>query len=162
MYQEQELTNNKIESPLTNAELVFTQQTNEETGEHVFIGGGYKVNSYFLQQGLSPMTTYNINNNNNVDQKGGKLENERKGEKVSSPYENLAVPAGLFYINQKMAKPLKMDINENDYENDYKEHKMLPDDIFDKLFNLVEYDKKQKRKTRKNLQNIKKRKSRKQ
>jgi len=118
-----------------NNEFVFTQKDGE------FIGGGYKVNSYFLQNDISPITTFN-----NIDQLGGK---------VSSPFENLAVPAGLFYINQRVPK---QSVNTNVYEK----HEMISDDVMDKLFGLVEADKKKKRKTRKHLLKVNNNKSRKQ
>jgi hypothetical protein len=69
---------------------------------------------------------------------------DQTGGKVSSPFENLAVPAGLFYINQRFPKTK----HENE-EQIYKQHKMLSDDMIDKLYALVEVDKKRKRKTRK-------------
>ena len=73
------------------------------------------------------------------------------GGKVSTPFENLAVPAGVFFINQRIKKT-----NTDSYSNDrYKNHEMLPDDIFDKLFGLVEVDKKRKRKTRKHIKKSK-------
>jgi len=109
-------------------EFVFTKN-HKPDGTTEIIGGGYKVNSFFLQDGLPAMTTFN-----NSQQTGGK---------VSSPFENLAVPAGLFYINQKIPK------NDNPLDKTYQKHEMLSDDIMDKLFGLVEVDKKRKRKTRK-------------
>lgn len=107
-------------------DFVFTKD-----GEGNVVGGGYKIKSYFLQGGLSPMTTYNKN-----DQEGGK---------VSSPFENLAVPAGLFYVSMRVPKK---DI-ERGSEHPYKSHQMVSDEMMDKLFELVEVDKKRKRKTRK-------------
>ena len=118
-------------------EFVFMQRVGDD-GETEFIGGGYKVNSFFLNAGESPMRT--INNDNNQD-----------GGKVSTPFENLAIPAGVFFINQRITKT-----NTDNYSRDrYKNHEMLPDDIFDKLFGLVEVDKKRKRKTRKHIKKSK-------
>lgn len=108
-------------------EFVFTQ--NEE-GE--VVGGGYKINSFFLQGGMAPMTTLNTS----MEQNGGK---------VSSPFETLAVPAGLFYVNTRIPKKH----HENDSEKHYKPHETISDDMIDKLYALVEVDKKRKRKTRK-------------
>jgi hypothetical protein len=108
-------------------EFVFTQ--NEE-GE--VVGGGYKINSFFLQGGMAPMTTLNTS----MEQNGGK---------VSSPFETLAVPAGLFYVNTRIPKKHR----ENDSEKHYKPHETISDDMIDKLYALVEVDKKRKRKTRK-------------
>ena len=123
-------------------DFVFNRMIDEKTGESTIVGGGYKINSFFLQGGIPAMTTLNSS-----DQTGGK---------VSSPFENLAVPAGLFYINQRVPK--------NDLykpEHHYKEHEMLSDDMIDKLFGLVEADNKKKRKTRKHINKSDKKKSRK-
>jgi hypothetical protein len=112
-------------------EFVLTQDSNGE-----FVGGGYKIISSFLQGGQPIMTTLN--------------DEEQDGGNVSSPFENLAVPAGLFYINTKILK------NENLNEH-FNNRKTAPDDMIDKLYALVEYDKKRKRKTKKH--NIKKNKT---
>ena len=61
-------------------------------------------------------------------------------------FENLAVPAGLFYINQRVPK---VDLDTDKKDHHYKQHEMLSDDMVDKLFGLVEADKKRKRTTRK-------------
>lgn len=95
------------------------------------VGGGYKINSSFLQDGMSPMVTLN-----KIDQNGGK---------VSSPFENLAVPAGLFYVNMRVPKKYV----DRDSEEHYKPHETISDEMMDKLYSLVEVDKKRKRKTRK-------------
>ena len=121
-------------------EFVFTQIQNPD-GTKSFVGGGFKVNSFFLQDNVPVMATLN--------------ESKQTGGKVSSPFENLAVPAGLFYINQKIPK------NELPSNPTFESKKMLPDDIMDKLFGLVEIDKKQKRKTRKHIPKLDKKKSRK-
>jgi len=97
-------------------EFVFTRD-----GDNNIVGGGYKINSDLLEKTLS-----------------------QTGGQVSSPFENLAVPAGLFYVNMRVPK------NESEKKtHHYEEHEMLSDDVFDKLFGLVEVDKKRKRKTRK-------------
>ncbi len=106
--------------------FVFTQDSDGNV-----IGGGYKINSFFLQGGMSPMITLN-----KIDQTGGK---------VSSPFENLAVPAGLFYVNMRVPKKSI----DRDSEEHYKPHETISDDMIDKLYSLIEVDKKRKRKTRK-------------
>jgi hypothetical protein len=84
-------------------------------------------------------------------------EGGQDGGKVSSPFENLAVPAGLFYINQRSKR------HDDDIKNNhYKQHESLSDDMIDKLFGLVEVDKKRKRKTRKHNKKTDKRKTRRQ
>ena len=132
------------ESIFDGEEFVVTRRLGDN-GKSEFLSGGYKVNSFFLQGGISPLTTLN--------------DGKQTGGKVSSPFENLAVPAGLFYINQRVPK------NEFDIDNhahNYKKHEMISDDIMDKLFGLVESNKKQHRKTRKHINKQDKRKSRRQ
>ena len=126
---EHTIMNETSDSIFDGGDFVFMERTNED-GKKEIIGGGYKINSLFLQDGIPALTTFNTQ-----DQNGGK---------VSSPFENLAVPAGLFYINQPITKNPT-----NKEEQYYKNHEPISDDIMDKLFGLVEYDKKQKRKTRK-------------
>ena len=75
--------------------------------------------------------------------------NRQSGGKVSSPFENLAVPAGLFYVNMRVPKK---NINKVSEEH-YKEHETISDEMMDKLFSLVEVDKKRKRKTHKLIKN---------
>jgi hypothetical protein len=97
------------------------------------MSGGYNVESHMLQKGISPMQTLNLS------QYGG------KDDKVSSNFENMAVPAGLYYITQQNNTKKKEQMN---YE---KEHVALSDDIFDKLYAMIEYDDKKKRKTKRQL-----------
>ncbi len=130
------------ESIFDGGEFVLTRGIGDN-GKTEFMSGGYKVKSFFLQGGMSALTTINTGN--------------QEGGKVSSPFENLAVPAGLFYINQRVPK------NEIDTDDHYyKKHEMISDDMIDKLFGLVETNKKQKRKTRKNSIKQDKRKTRRQ
>ena len=130
-------------------EFVLTRTINGD-GETQFVGGGYKVNSFFLQGGTPIMTTYN---NSPSDQSGGK---------VSSPFENLAVPAGLFFINQRIPKNyLDEDITTDKKYNAYTKHETVSDDMIDKLFGLVDADKKRKRKTKKHIEKSNKKKTRK-
>jgi len=114
-------------------EFVMIQQKGEN-GQTEFVGGGYKIKSFFLEGGNPIIKT--LNNRPIFD-------DIQDGGKSSTPFDNLAVPAGLFYINQKSKR--------NSSDKNYRQHEMLPDDIFDKLFGLVEVDKKNKRKTRKHV-----------
>jgi hypothetical protein len=111
-------------------DFVFMQRTCPD-GKKEFISGGYKINSLFFDEDMSPIKTYNTN--------------EQMGGKVSSSFENLAVPAGLFYVNMRV--PKKHEKKEHFYEK----HTTAPDELMDKLFGLVETDKKRKRKTRKHI-----------
>jgi hypothetical protein len=138
-------------------DFVFNRMIDEETGESTIVGGGYKINSFFLQSGLPAMTTLNSPQQTDGKVTGGKVTGGRvTGGKVSSPFENLAVPAGLFYINQRVPKN---DLYKPDHH--YKEHEMLSDDMIDKLFGLVEADNKKKRKSRKHINKSDNKKSRK-
>ena len=135
-------TNNITDEIFDDGDFAFIEKTGED-GKKEIVGGGYKIKSFFLQGGMPAMTTYN-----NMDQTGGN---------VSSPFENLAIPAGLFYVN---ARVQKKDIERNS-EQHYKEHNMATDEMIDKLYALVEVDKKRKRKTRKQTHKLDKRKTRK-
>lgn len=122
-------TNDDTNGLFQGGEFVVMQK-DDGNGKKEFIGGGYKVNSFFLQEGISPMTTYNTDG--------------QSGGKVSSPFENLAVPAGLFYVNMRVPK-----LDSEKKAHLYEKHTTISDDMMDKLFGLVEDDKKRKRKTRK-------------
>jgi len=112
---------------LKNNELIFYK--NSAGG---IMSGGYDVESHMLRGGIRPMQTFNSM------QQGG------KETKVSSSFENIAVPAGLYYI----AQPNRKNKEQKNYE---KEHEPLSDDIFDKLYQMIEYDDKKKRKTKKHF-----------
>jgi len=114
--------------------VIMTKMGGENNDEPQFLSGGYKINSNFLSHGISPITTYT-----NGDIFGGK----------ASPvlFENLAVPAGLYYINQPTPKK-EFKSSDTSYAGS---HKMLPDEIHDKLFSLIEIHKRKQRKTRRNI-----------
>lgn len=99
----------------------------------VIMSGGYSIDSLLLKEGISPMQTFNSLENNN----------QMGGNKASNIFENLAVPAGLLYINKK-------NIGSYSSLSDYKETKMLPDNIFDEFMSMIEMDKRKRKKTRKN------------
>jgi hypothetical protein len=146
--------NSEMDNSIQNSDLfdgnefVFNR-IQKPDGTTEIIGGGYIINSFFLQDDIPAMTTLN-----DQQQDGGKPAGTAK---VSSPFENLAVPAGLFYINQKIPKN---NVSLED-EKQIKKHEMISDDIMDKLFGLVDADKKRKRKTRKNNGKLNKQKTRK-
>ena len=95
-------------------DLIFYKENDK------IMSGGYLINSILLNQGLPAMTTLNQN------YYGGQR------EKVSSIFENLAVPAGLFYMNTKT------EIIKNQPLDDETEHVPLSDDLHDQLFALIE------------------------
>ena len=114
--------NDNYKETFDNDDFVFTQKDGQ------YVGGGYKVQSMFLDKGISPVTTFNTKSSH--DQDGGK---------ISTPFENLAVPAGLFYINQRTSKKVI------ETPHFYEQHETISDDIFDKLFGLVNADNNQKK-----------------
>lgn len=118
---------------LNENEFVLLRKLTDD-GKTEFVGGGYKVNSFLLEKNISPMNTINSSTQN--------------GGKVSSPFENLAVPAGLFFINQKIPKQMY-----NDNNNLYKNHETISDDVMDKLFGLANNDNKKRKATRKRNDN---------
>ena len=105
-------------------DLVFYKENDK------IMSGGYLINSIMLKEGISPMTTFNENYS------GG----NKDGQKVSSLFDNLAVPAGLFYVNPKQSENCEYEVND---------HTVLTDDIHDKLFELIELKKQQKKQTKK-------------
>jgi hypothetical protein len=118
-------------------DLLFYKE--QHGGNDIIMSGGYSVDSFLLKEGLSPMQTFSSLESG---QSGGKQSEEKQ---VSSIFENLAVPAGLFYINQKPTQDA--------YSNNKRkcmDHKMLPDNIFDEFIKMIEIDKhkKRQRKTR--------------
>jgi hypothetical protein len=122
---------------LTN-DLIFYKN-----GDGKIMSGGYSVESRMLEEGISPMRTLNL------EQDGGREKKGKKEGKVSNGFENLAVPAGLYYITQPQSKTKYKE--QNSYN---KEHSPLSDDIFDKLYEMIEYNDKKKRKTKKQELNI--------
>ena len=119
--------NDIINDSLNEEDFVFTQSIDKETGDSVIMGGGYKVESFFLKQGIPVMKQNADDNQDNQEQSGGK---------VSSPFESLAVPAGLFYINQKVPK-----IPYGNSPIHFKQQSFVSDDLLDKLYALVSADK---------------------
>ena len=124
------MTNILENNILKNNDLIFYKDDNGK-----IMSGGYDVDSHMLRNGISPMRTLNF------EQNGGK---DKKETKVSNEFENLAVPAGLYYITQPQSK-----VKHNSYDKD---HTPLSDDIFDKLYEMIEYNDKKKRKTKKHQQ----------
>lgn len=117
-------------STLSSNDLVFYTDGNE------IMSGGYSLNSIFLRNGISPMQTVNKG-------KGLESDSKVKNNKVSSLFDDLAIPVGLFLNNNKLFSKNKVP-----YEQ-YEEHTMLSDDIYDKLFKMVEYEPKKFSKTKK-------------
>jgi hypothetical protein len=123
------------------SEFILTQSI-DENGKKSFVGGGYKINLFEN----SPLTTLNyLDINENTDTNTNANENvDTISKHVSNLFDNLAIPSGLYFMHN---------LSKEKCEFKTEKHEVLNDDIFDKLFNLVEYDKKQKRKTKKYKQN---------
>ena len=92
----------------------------------IIMSGGYGIKSMFLNDELSPMRTFNSLESG---QSGGK-----NTDKVSSIFDNLAVPAGLFLINNQRSSLTSV--------GNYMNSEMLPDNIFDDFMKVIEMDKK--------------------
>lgn len=125
---------------MDNSDLVFYKNEQNQ-----IISGGYVINSNLFNNrelGGNVMNTYIIENE--TDELND-LELEQKGGKK---YENYAVPAGLFFINQKITKSS----SDNGHYN-YKDHNMLPDNIHDKLLELISSNNKSNKKTTKKNKN---------
>jgi len=121
-------------SIITNNDLIFYQK------DGVIMSGGYSLNSGLLHQGISPMKT--INTIEQTQSAGAVDDSEKEREaKVSDIFANLAIPTGLYLMNQK---PLYN--NYNKFKQNSNEHTMVSDDIYDKLFNLVQLDESNKKK----------------
>lgn len=116
-------------STLLQNDLIFYKNT-----EGAIMSGGYNVESHMLQNGISPMKTLNLS------QQGG------NDDKMSSNFSNMAVPAGLYFITQQNTN--KRNKEQMNYS---KQHKELPDSIFDSLYEMIEYDDRKKRKTKKHI-----------
>ena len=103
------------------------------------MSGGYTIESMLMNGGIPPMTT----DNNNIQKGGG----------VSSMFKNLAVPAGLLFLQQE--------VKEKKYESANQSH--VDEDMHDKLLELVspENRKKFSIKTRRNKNTSTKNKTRK-
>ncbi len=108
-------------SILNHNDLIFYKQDGQ------IISGGYSLNSALLKNGISPMQTMNT-----LEQT--KTGGTNKVQKVSDMFTNFAVPAGLYLINP--TNPT-IDKPKGHYET---HHTMLSDDIYDKLFKLVQPD----------------------
>jgi len=131
-------------SIITNNDLIFYEK------DGVIMSGGYSLNSGLLHQGISPMKT--INTIEQTQTAGSGSPNSaitNKEVKVSDIFSNLAIPTGLYLINQKPLYNNNSNINinmNNKLSQNLNEHSMISDDIYDKLFNLVQLDELNKKK----------------
>lgn len=110
-------------SILNHNDLIFYKQDGQ------IISGGYSLNSALLKNGISPMQTMNT-----LEQT--KTGGTNKVQKVSDMFTNFAVPAGLYLMNPTN-NTNTIDKPKGHYDT---HHTMLSDDIYDKLFKLVQPD----------------------
>ena len=138
-----------------NDDFIFCKD--EQTGN--IISAGYSIDSLLMRDDIAPIQTFNINNGLNND----------SNNQFADMYKNLAVPAGLCYVNYpNISNKSNINMNMNSKnENEYKFSEPISDDIFDKLFDLIQLsDKKRKKQSRKNIEtslitNVKSKKTRK-
>lgn len=96
--------------------------------------GGFNINSIFLNKELSPI--FNINASST----------QSGGNNVSELFDNLAIPRGLLYLNDRIEGGNNQRVtieNDESIEND-----VINDDIYNKLLNLVELKKSKHTKTK--------------
>lgn len=157
-------------SVINNNELIFYQK------DGVIMSGGYSLKSQLLKHGISPMQTLNTLEQTQSTNNGK--------QKVSDIFSNLAVPVGLFLLNKTKDFTLDLDLDMSLDLNREKEkekedsrlyasnknmdktmksaHNVLSDDIYDKLFKMVQLDDTKKTKYTKTKRHIKAAKSGKQ
>ena len=84
------------------------------------VGGGFSIQSSWLQHGMAPITTLN------------QEEPLKGGAAASSPFEHLVVPAGLFYLPVTNRTNKTASLSQYDLT-----HIPASDDLFDQLFGLM-------------------------
>jgi len=114
-----------MEESLSEHEMIYNKE-----GDKI-MAGGYSVNSILLNEGMSAMYSGEGGRKHSTD-----ISNEVK---VSDRFKHLAVPAGLFYINDLMinkgTKP--------NYKNDV-DSEVVNDELYEKLLKLAQDDNKVK------------------
>jgi hypothetical protein len=130
-------------------ELIFNSDS--EKGIH---SGGFSVNSIMMRKGISPIKTWNVQNENDHEIK------QEGGMQVSDLFKSLVVP-NWAYANNTVGG------NHNDFDNNSdseEEEDFINEDLHDKLLKLVEAkdaeakdsETKTKTKTKTNIEIIKK------
>lgn len=119
-------------------DLIFYKDP--DTGN--IMSGGYSIQSILLKDNISPMTTLNLPNGHSGGNSKGNSNSGFDNNKVSNIFDNLAVPAGLFYTPQKGSG--------NNNNNEFSNASTLDDDIHDELFKLIQVNKSNKKFTKKN------------
>jgi hypothetical protein len=110
-------------------DFVFTEKTNEK-GEKEYYGGSYKIDSFFLKAGMSPITTMNTDDDDDDDDDDDEDDDNQSGGKVSKTFENIAIPAGLYFVNMPMPKERSSE----------KIDSFLSDDLVNKFYSFIYED----------------------
>ena len=131
-------------------ELIMYQQDGK------IMSGGYTVNSILMNTGKSLLNTYHYGGSKSLENKYELEETQtnkensefkeaiNKNENTDNIFQNLAVPIGIFYVNN--------DYIRNEYDkmhNIYAKCDMLSDEIYDKLFELASFKQPKSSKTNK-------------
>jgi hypothetical protein len=104
---------------LDQRDLVYIKEN--KGNKSIITAGAYTIDSCLMNNNCSPIRTFNTSN-------------KQIGGNVSSLFQDLAVPAGLLYLQQNLLK--KNNITKNN-ENDY-----ISNSLFDKLIALADDNKK--------------------
>ncbi len=143
-------------SHLTSNDLIFHKVNNK------IISAGFGINSILMNKGMAPILSFTNDYNgdtsdtdsnsssssdsesDNENNKDNKNRQSKPKKQVFRSFKNLAIPINLFSMQDNS----KTNVKEDEYMNDYG---YLPDNIYDELFKLVEFDNKQKRQSKKNI-----------
>lgn len=134
--------------------------------KNIIQSGGYKIKSILKKYNVPPITSLNTKNHNSKN-------SSPYDNKVSSLYDDLAIPAGLLYL-QNISKNFEInnEINKNsiNVNKKLKKDEVINESLYDKLFKLAsitsdnnnEYEssdenqgKKQKRQLKKKTKRVK-------
>jgi|TARA_Y100000385_G_scaffold277631_1_gene324869 hypothetical protein len=110
---------------LDQRDLVYIKENKDD--KSIITAGAYTIDSCLMNNNCSPIRTFNTSN-------------KQTGGNVSSLFQDLAVPAGLLYLQQNLLKNknnLLTKQENNGDENDY-----IPNTLFDKLIALADDNKK--------------------
>jgi hypothetical protein len=128
---------------MESSDLIF----NREPDKGIY-SGGFSIKNYFLNNGISPITTLN--------QQGGSNNNT-----VSDLFNNLVVPASLYYRGGSVAHNRQRSSSNNDDDDDA-ETDVVDDHLYNELLKMVSGETKiEKRKSRRAYKKTIRQKSRK-
>ena len=123
---------------MESGDLIFNSEPNKG-----IYSGGFSIKNYFLNNGISPITTLN--------QQGGSNNN------VSDLFNNLVVPASLYYRGGSVAHNRQRSSSNNDDDDD-----VVDDNLYNELLKMVSGETKiEKRKSRRAYKKTIRQKSRK-